>query len=284
MNKQTLEDLIKFCEDRNLTELATGLRADLKPKQQHSTQQSGKEMQDRVLQMIRKAVKAEEVARQPKVEMPVAKAARGHGQPNQQQFNFNKEETEEIMEKLMSKVVAKPNLIADDNLNAKIEKIFNNEAFQRMVEHADVFQDVSSMNISGSQQFLSQSGLKNAASFKKVLPSHSQLQEEDDEMLGNGDDDEEIPRFGVTTTNQARDEINESLNQLLSSTNPNQSLKQKSSFAGDESSLNFQQNSKSVSMSKAGGHLQSIPGDELDSAMMPVEDDKGNKKNSAAQK
>ena len=50
----------------------------------------------------------------------------------------------------MSKVVAKPNLIADDNLNAKIEKIFNNEAFQRMVEHAEVFQDVSSMNISGS--------------------------------------------------------------------------------------------------------------------------------------
>lgn len=172
MNKQTLEDLIKFCEDRNLTEVASGLKADLKAKQGGV----GKEMQDRVLQMIRKAVKAEEVAKQPKVEMPVKSSgaqSRGHGQPNQQQFYLNKEETEEIMEKLMSKVVAKPNLIADDNLNAKIEKIFNNEAFQRMVEHADVFQDVSSMNISGSQQFLSQSGLKNAASFKKVLPSHS---------------------------------------------------------------------------------------------------------------
>lgn len=156
MNKQTLEDLIKFCEERNLAEVATGLKADLKAKQ--STSSSGKDMQDRVLQMIRKAVKAEEIAKQPKVEMPLIKAgaqARGHGQPNQQQFHFNKEETEEIMEKLMSKVVAKPNLIADDNLNAKIEKIFNNEAFQRMVEHADVFQDVSSMNISGSQQFLS---------------------------------------------------------------------------------------------------------------------------------
>lgn len=73
---------------------------------------------------------------------------RGHGQPNQQQFSFNKEETEEIMEKLMSKVIAKPNLIADDLLNAKIEKMFNNEAFQRMVEHAEVFQDISSMNVS----------------------------------------------------------------------------------------------------------------------------------------
>ena len=135
MNRQTLEDLIKFCEDRNLSEVASGLKADLKSKQGGV----GKEMQDRVLQMIRKAVKAEEVAKQPKVELPAKVGARGHGQPNQQQFNFNKEETEEIMEKLMSKVVAKPNLIADDNLNAKIEKIFNNEAFQRMVEHADVF-------------------------------------------------------------------------------------------------------------------------------------------------
>lgn len=39
----------------------------------------------------------------------------------------------------MSRVVGKPNLIADDKLNAKIEKIFNVEAFQKMVENAEVF-------------------------------------------------------------------------------------------------------------------------------------------------
>lgn len=44
-------------------------------------------------------------------------------------FSFNKEETEEIMEKLMNRIVGKPNLVADDKLNAKIEKIFNVEAF-----------------------------------------------------------------------------------------------------------------------------------------------------------
>lgn len=54
-------------------------------------------------------------------------------------FSFNKEETEEIMEKLMNRIVAKPNLIADDKLNAKIEKIFNVDAFQKMVENADIF-------------------------------------------------------------------------------------------------------------------------------------------------
>jgi hypothetical protein len=58
------------------------------------------------------------------------------------------------MEKFMGKVVNKPNLIADDNLNAKIEKIFNVEAFQRMVERADVFQDISSMNASFQSEFM----------------------------------------------------------------------------------------------------------------------------------
>jgi hypothetical protein len=43
------------------------------------------------------------------------------------------------MEKLMNRIVAKPNLVADDKLNAKIEKIFNVEIFQKMVENADIF-------------------------------------------------------------------------------------------------------------------------------------------------
>jgi len=84
------------------------------------------------------------------------------------------------MEKLMSKVVAKPGFVADDRLNAKIESIFNVEAFQRMVENVDVFQDVSSFN----------SSFNPAASFKKVLPTHSQMQEDDDEQMP------EAPRFG----------------------------------------------------------------------------------------
>ncbi len=81
------------------------------------------------------------------ISIAAAAGKRGQAQPNQNQFNlqtqFSKEETEEIMEKLMSRVVTKPNLIADDKLNAKIEKIFNVEAFQKMVENAEVFQDVS---------------------------------------------------------------------------------------------------------------------------------------------
>ena len=82
------------------------------------------------------------------------------------------------MEKLMNRIVGKPNLIADDKLNAKIEKIFNVDAFQKMVENADIFQDLSSSSILFNQsEFLQKSA---NASFKKVLPTHSQLQEEDE--------------------------------------------------------------------------------------------------------
>lgn len=85
-------------------------------------------------------MKSEEV-RKAKEEV---QAKRGSGQPVQQPLQhapglLSKEETEELMEKLVSKVVAKPSLIADDKLNAKIERIFNVDAFQRMVEHVDMF-------------------------------------------------------------------------------------------------------------------------------------------------
>lgn len=41
----------------------------------------------------------------------------------------------------MHRMVDKPNLIADDALNEKIERMFNNTLFQRMVERADTMQE-----------------------------------------------------------------------------------------------------------------------------------------------
>lgn len=46
------------------------------------------------------------------------------------------------------------------------------------------------------------------SSFKKVLPSHSQLQEEEEEVA---------PHFGAVPLNPVRDDINESLAQILNS-------------------------------------------------------------------
>lgn len=74
----------------------------------------------------------------------------------------------------MNRIVGKPNLIADDKLNAKIEKIFNVEAFQKMVENADIFQDLSSSSIFNQSDLLQKSMNNNPnISFKKVLPTHS---------------------------------------------------------------------------------------------------------------
>jgi phosphoenolpyruvate synthase/pyruvate phosphate dikinase len=49
--------LIKFCEQRQLTDLAAGLREDLVSAKSAAT---SKDLQDRTLQIIRKAVKADE--------------------------------------------------------------------------------------------------------------------------------------------------------------------------------------------------------------------------------
>lgn len=40
-----------------------------------------------------------------------------------------KEETEAVMEGLMNRIVANPNLIVDETLNSRIENIFNCNAF-----------------------------------------------------------------------------------------------------------------------------------------------------------
>lgn len=77
--------------------------------------------------IIRKAIKQDELRKnkeEMKDQLPLKPIAK-----QRMNFSFNKEETEEIMEKLMNRIVAKPNLIADDKLNAKIERIFNVDTF-----------------------------------------------------------------------------------------------------------------------------------------------------------
>lgn len=124
-------------------------------------------------------------------------------------FSFNKEETEETMEKLMNRIVARPNLISDDKLNAKIEKIFNVEAFQKMVENADIFQDLSSSSLFNQSEFLQKSLNNNPnLSFKKVLPTHSQMCEEDEE---------ELPRFGHHQDDPIHQEIDDSVRDIFPS-------------------------------------------------------------------
>jgi hypothetical protein len=84
--------------------------------------------------------------------------------------SFNKEETEAIMEKLMNRIVANPKLINEDSeLNQKIEKIFNLEAFQKMVENADIFQDLSSSSLFSNSQLLQKSMMSQNTGMNQLL-------------------------------------------------------------------------------------------------------------------
>ena len=86
-----------------------------------------------------------------------AKAAPPKPSDDNNALNFNKEENEEIMEGLMNKIVVNPTFVNDEKLNAKIEKIFGVEAFQKMVDNADVFQDISNTSLFNQSEFLQKS-------------------------------------------------------------------------------------------------------------------------------
>ena len=60
-----------------------------------------------------------------------------------------KKQTEQIMETLMSNMVQRPSLLAqakDKDMNKKIEKIFELDVFQRMVEGSEQSTFLSDLN------------------------------------------------------------------------------------------------------------------------------------------
>jgi hypothetical protein len=54
------------------------------------------------------------------------------------------------MEKFMNRLVGQKNLLEDEKLNLKIEKFFDNQTFQKMVEATDVFNDLSNISFTNS--------------------------------------------------------------------------------------------------------------------------------------
>ena len=121
----------------------------------------------------------------------------------------------------MNKIVAAPSFVNDDALNSKIEQIFGVEAFQKMVDNADVFQDISNTSLFNQSEFLQRSMNAANQSFTKLLPTHSQIREDQDP--------EELPRFGATEENihdaedliePEKDEIDFNVERLLGGTAP----------------------------------------------------------------
>lgn len=81
----------------------------------------------------------------------------------------------------MNRLVANPLLLEDEKLNAKIERLFDNHTFQKMVENTDVFQDIS--NLSFTNSFL----MKN-----KIGDNNKMLKQKGDSSW----EVESVPQFG----------------------------------------------------------------------------------------
>ena len=86
----------------------------------------------------------------------------------------------------MNRIVACPLLLEDEKLNAKIEKLFDNHTFQKMVENTDVFQDIS--NLSFTNSFL----MKN-----KIGDNNKVLKQKGDSSW----EVESVPQFGRRNIN-----------------------------------------------------------------------------------
>lgn len=135
----------------------------------------------------------------------------------------------------MNKIVAAPAFVNDDDLNSKIEQIFGVEAFQKMVDNADVFQDISNTSLFNQSEFLQRSMNAANQSFTKLLPTHSQIREDQDP--------EELPRFGATEENihdaedliePEKDEIDFNVERLLGGTAPIDLVRKSSKLEQEE--------------------------------------------------
>lgn len=110
---------MQFFEERNLPEVATGLKEDLKSNRRH--------MNDGILKAVRKAVVTSDkllMAQKSTNERNRTKGKAVELMPQQ--------ESESIMEKLMAKMVNRPTLLQQEKekaLNKQIEKVFELDSF-----------------------------------------------------------------------------------------------------------------------------------------------------------
>lgn len=192
-----MEDIIKVLEKYKLADSIKVLRKEMAASKQSQMSE------DSVLAMIRKSIVNKEkrklreetkqlqytdnnYANYLKDLAPDNKKSKAQGNAS-----FNKEETEAIMEKLMNRIVANPKLINEDSdLNQRIEKIFNLEAFQKMVENADIFQDLSSSSIFSNSQILQKSMLSQNTPMQQILQPASM--NESSEIADSNDFVEEL--------------------------------------------------------------------------------------------
>lgn len=151
-SSQLLADLVKFFNDRDLHEVAQGLASDLK--------QTNKQMESDVLDVVRKAVTRSDRYHMASQNTNERKNAGTAAHARAELDLMPKSQSDAIMEKLVTKMVQNPTPMAQEReqqLNKRIERVFELESFQKMVENSDenaLFRDIQS-----TKAFISQSEL-----------------------------------------------------------------------------------------------------------------------------
>lgn len=84
---------------------------------------------------LARKIQNEQIARKTGFVKPMKK------KPIKSQAKMDNAEVENIMENFMNRLFNSPTLLEDEKLNFKIEKIFENKLFQKMVEHANVLEE-----------------------------------------------------------------------------------------------------------------------------------------------
>ena len=146
MAEEIFESVINFLEKYGLMSTARVMRKELKNKQGIVLDI---DKEKHLTDMIYRELKKSQIDRQKEIQEKKSKLQQRRKKkvPNTHMSN---DEVEKVMEDFMNKVFVNPNLLEDEKLNQKIEMVFDNKLFQKMVENANVLEDAG-INNSNSQ-------------------------------------------------------------------------------------------------------------------------------------
>ena len=155
MTKDLVENAIeiihKFLDDHGLKRSATALSKEAKSSHNYTVE---KDRYNSLVKTIGRVVDSRERAAEVSTKEPLTNPKNAPIPISKKKKSIKPMsgyEVENIMENFMNKLFMSPNLLEDEKLNYKIEKIFENRLFQKIVEEANVLEDAGDLTANSSK-------------------------------------------------------------------------------------------------------------------------------------
>ena len=210
---ETYTALLGFLEQNSFHNTARALRDELDGVNKNKTSQPNPKLTKNLFRMIDRTLRTQE-------KDETKRKGRDAMFTEKRRYpvkTLTPEETENIMEGFLNKLVHNPTLLEDEKLNARIERLFDNPTFQKMVETTDVFQDMS--NISFAHSHIS----------KNLI---NEIKQEANKNLTNSSwVNESVPRFGKSNVSGL---LEEEISMHQQQTQKNQEIKISSQYIKNE--------------------------------------------------